>query len=78
MTADLEIINEVFDPATKTFTMEIGLHYPRRSTRNTFFLAVPATKEGKPVAIKPPEYMLTQEDFDAMMKGELVSVPSFY
>jgi hypothetical protein len=33
VTAETEVINEDYDPATKMFTMEVALHYPRRSTR---------------------------------------------
>ena len=78
VTADLEILNEDFDPATKMFTMEIGLHYPRRSAHNLVSLAAPAKKEERSVAIKLPEYMLPQEDFDAIMRDEIIAVPSFY
>lgn len=75
-TATAEIMNEDFDPKTKMFTMEIGLNYRRRSTRNTISLPAPARQDGKRAAIKPPDYMLTQVDFDEIMKGEIIAVPA--
>jgi hypothetical protein len=78
VTADAEIINEDYDPATKTYTLQIGLHYPHRSTRPTISLAIPARKDGKMVAVKPPEHWMTQEDFDAHLRGEPVKVPTHY
>jgi hypothetical protein len=78
VTATTEIINEDYDPATKMFVMEVVLHYPGRSTRNTISLAIPARKDGKLIAIPPPNYMLTQEDFEAVMRGEVIKVPAHY
>ena len=76
-TAFLEIFNEDFDLATKTYTLQIGLNYPSRSPRATVSLAIPARQDGKTVAIKPPDYMMTQEDFDAaIVQGKVINVPA--
>ena len=76
--ATTEIINEDYDPATKKFMMQVALHYPRRSTHTVVTLAIPARQDGKAIAIQPPDYMLTQEDFDAVMRGEAINVPAHY
>jgi len=76
--AATEVINEGYDPATKTFTMQVALYYPRRSTRNVFIEAVPVWKDGKTVGIKPPDYMMTQANFDAAVRDEKFNVPALY
>lgn len=78
VTADAEIINEDYDPATGLFTMQVALHYPRRTTRDSVSLAFVASKEGKAIAIQPPSYMLTQADFEAIIRGEVIDVPANY
>jgi hypothetical protein len=77
VTADAEIVNEDYDEATQEHLLQIGLHYPRRSTRNVIIFAIPARKDGKSVAVKPPEHWMTQEDFDGMLKGDPVKVPTY-
>lgn len=76
VTAELEIIYEKLDTSTGMYSMEIGLHYPRRSSRPMVVFAMQASKDGKPVATKPPEYMITQREFDAIMRGESIQVPT--
>ncbi len=76
-TATTEIIDEDYDPkAEKPFMMRVVLYYPRRTTRNTIQLAIPARQDGKMVAIQPPDYELTQEDFEAVMRSEIINVPA--
>ncbi len=77
-TAYVEIFDEDYDESTKTFTMKIGLDYPRRTERGVVSLAIPARQDGKKVAIKRPDYVMTQNDFDMMIKGETVTVPTLY
>jgi hypothetical protein len=77
VTADAEIVNEDYDEARQEHLLQIGLHYPRRSTRTVIMSAIPARQDGKRVAVKPPEHWMTQEDFDGMLKGEHVEVPTY-
>lgn len=77
-TAETEIINEDVDLATGIFTMQIALHYSRRSTHPTINLAFPARKDGQLVGIRPPNFMLTQQDFEAVMRGEVITVSTNY
>jgi hypothetical protein len=77
-TATTEIIDEDIDPATREFLMRVVLYYPRRSTRTTISLAIPARKDGKMVAIQPPDHELTQDEFEAVMRGEVINVPARY
>jgi len=76
ITATAEIVNETKD-GTGKYHYQIGLDYPRRSTRPTVSLAIHTTKEGKSVAIAPPKHWMTQEDFDGMLKGLPVKVPTY-
>ena len=77
VTATAEIVNEDYDKATETFRLQIGLDYPRRSAGNSVGLAMPARKDGKLVAIVPPKHWMTQDDFDGMLKGVPVKVPTY-
>ena len=76
VTAETEIFDEGHDHGTNKFFMKIGLHYPRRSTRTAVSLAMQVMKDGKTVAIKRPDYVLTQADFDKVIKGEKITVPT--
>ncbi|HEY1786991.1 MAG TPA: hypothetical protein VGJ73_02490 [Verrucomicrobiae bacterium] len=78
VTAELEILNEDWDERTGMYSMEIGLHYPRRLGRPVVVFAIRGSKDGKPVASTPPEYMMSQLDFDAVMRGEKIAVPTRY
>jgi hypothetical protein len=76
LTATTEIFYEDYDPATKLFTMQVGIYYPRNSTSGRISLAVIGMKDSRPVALKKPDYILTQKDFDAVMRGEVIEVPN--
>jgi hypothetical protein len=76
-TATTEIIDEDYDPkAAKPFIMRVMLDYPRRSTSTQISLAKIVTQDGKVGVMKPFCYELTQADFDAVMRGEVINVPA--
>jgi hypothetical protein len=77
ITAYTEIVNEQYDPATGKYRLQIGLDYPRRSTRPTISLAVHHTQDGKMVALAPQKHWMNQEDFERMLKNEPVTVPIY-
>jgi hypothetical protein len=77
VTGYAEIVNEDIDTKTGKFIVQIGLDYPNRSTRGTVSLAIPARKDGKMVAVGPIKHWMTQEDFDGMLKGVPVKVPTY-
>ena len=55
-----------------------GSYYPRRSTHTTISLDIPARKNGKMVAIQPPGHELTQDEFEAVLRGEIINVSARY
>jgi hypothetical protein len=77
VTADAKTFNEQYNSATGKWTYEIGLYYPRYSTGTVIEMADETLKDkdGKLTGDEPPGYKLTQEDFDAVLRGEIISVP---
>ena len=74
VTATTEIVNDHFDAHSQLYTLEVGLHYPRRSTGGAISLATVKTQGGNTVAVKQADYTLTQKDFDAVISGEVIDV----
>jgi hypothetical protein len=78
-TATTEIFHEDYDPKTNLFTIGIALHYPRRTEGiKITFAKVAGTINGKLTAIPADCYILTQEDFDAVIAGKVIDVPACY
>jgi hypothetical protein len=78
-TATTEIFHEDYDPATGIFTIGIALHYPSRTSGIKISIAKPARGNGGKVIGLPPDcYVLTQADFEAVMRREVINVPACY
>jgi hypothetical protein len=78
-TATTEIFHDDYDPETKLFTIGVALHYPRRTGGIKMTIAKAAgTINGKLTAIPADCYILTQEDFDAVIAGKVIDVPACY
>lgn len=74
VTATTEIFHEDYDPATGTFTLVVGLYFARLSTGGTVSLAIIGNQDGRPVTLQKAYYALTQEDFNAALRGEVVEI----
>lgn len=78
-TATTEIFHEDYDATTDTYTLGIGLHYPRRTSGIRISLAKPAVGTGGKVIGLPAQcYVLTQADFEAVTGGKVIDVPACY
>jgi hypothetical protein len=67
VTAAVEILHDDVDMKTGIFTMEIGLRLPP---------AKPSLNVVNGIAVLPIDYKLTQGDYDAVIKGEVIDVPA--
>jgi hypothetical protein len=76
LTATTEIVNEGVDAETQLQAMDVGLHFPGLSSGGTISLAVMKSQGCKTVAVKKPDYMLTQKDFEAVIRGKVIDVPT--
>lgn len=78
-TATTEIKDENYDAATAMFTMVIALHYPLRTSGIKISMATPARgATGTPIALEPDCHLLTQAEFEAVIRGVVIDVPACY
>jgi hypothetical protein len=74
-TAGTEYFNNSYDAETGIFTYSVSLTYPRHSADvDEVRKAMGVTRDGHIYGVAP-DYLLTQKDFDAVIKKEKIEVP---